>query len=109
MPIEWTPIFVLTIIFVFIYGIVSLLSRRKERMALLEKGADPSIFQEQKREKFTSLKYGLLLIGVAIGIFMGNILKTATDMEPEAGYFSMVCLFGGLSLVISYFLGKKME
>ncbi|HNQ82016.1 MAG TPA: hypothetical protein PLW31_10460 [Bacteroidales bacterium] len=106
---ELTPIFVLTIIFGFIYAIIYLNIRRKERMALLEKGADPSIFQEPKTEKQTSLRYGLFLIGLAIGILMGNVLEVSTELGPEASYFSMVFLFGGIALVISHFLGRKVQ
>ncbi len=106
---ELTPIFVLAIIFGFLYGIIYLNIRRKERMALLEKGADPAIFQEPRTEKQTSLRYGLLLIGLAIGILMGNLLEVSTELGPEASYFSMVFLFGGIALVLSHFLGKKAQ
>ena len=106
---ELTPIFVLAIIFGFVYAIVYLGVRRKERMALLEKGVNPSIFHEPKTEKLTSLRYGLFLIGLAIGILMGNVLEVSTELGPEASYFSMVFLFGGIALVISHFLGKKVN
>jgi len=107
--IELTPIFVLAIIFGFIYAVIYLNVRRKERMALLERGADPSIFQEPKTEKLTSLRYGLFLIGLAIGILMGNVLEVSTELGPEASYFSMVFLFGGIALVLSHFLGRKVK
>ena len=81
---ELTPIFVLAIIFGFIYAIVYLNIRRKERMALLERGADPSIFQEPQTEKKNSLRYGLFLIGLAIGILMGNVLEVSTNLGREA-------------------------
>jgi predicted MFS family arabinose efflux permease len=106
---ELTPIFVLGIIFSFLYAVIFLNIRRKERMMLLEKGADPSIFKEEKMEKVTALKWGLFMIGIAVGILLGNVLVVSTSLEPEVSYFSMVFLFGGLSLVISHFVGKKME
>ena len=105
---ELTPVFVLTIIFGFIYGIVQLSIQHKERKLLLEKGADPSIFQFPKVQKIASLRYGLLLIGVALGIFMGSLMAESANMPEEAAYFSMVFLFGGIALVVSYFLEKKM-
>ena len=49
----------------------------------------------------------MLAVGVAIGILLGNILDEFTDMNDEAGYFSMIFFFGGLALVINYFLEKK--
>jgi len=104
---ELTPVLVLLIIFGFIYAVIYINVRRKERMALLEKGADPSIFQEPATEKQNALRYGLFLIGLAIGILMGNVLEVTTQLGPEASYFSMVFLFGGIALVLSHFMGKK--
>jgi len=106
---DLTPVFVLSIIFGFIYAVIYLNIRRKERMALLERGADPSIFQEPQTEKKHSLRYGLFLIGLAIGILMGNVLEVSTDLGREASYFSMVFLFGGIALVISHFISKKIK
>ncbi|MBW6480968.1 MAG: hypothetical protein K0B37_16170 [Bacteroidales bacterium] len=106
---DLTPVFVLAIIFGFLYGIIYLNIRRKERMALLERGADPAIFQPPQTDKIASLRYGMLLIGLAIGILMGNILKVSTSLGTETSYFSMVFLFGGIALVLSYFIGKSIS
>ena len=102
---ELTPIFVLAIIFGFIYGIVYLGVKRKERQYMIDKGVDPSVFTELK-PGMAAIRYGLLLIGVAVGILVGNILDATTVLEEEVSYFSMIFLFGGLALVISYFLEK---
>ena len=106
---ELTPVFILLVIFGFLYGVIYLNIRRKERMAMLDRGADPTLFQEPHREKIHSLRYGLFLIGIALGIFLGNILEEFTRLEPEVSYFSMIFLFGGIALVISHFMGKSME
>ena len=103
--IEFTPIFVLLIIFGFIYGIVNLAIRKKERMAMLDKGVDPAIFNIEKIN-ITTIRYGLLLIGVAIGILLGNILEATTALDEEVSYFSMIFLWGGMALVISHFVEK---
>ncbi len=105
---ELTPIFVLAIIFGFIYGIIQLNVQHRERKLLLEKGADPAIFQLPKAQKATSLRYGLLLIGIALGIFLGSLLSQSSGMPEEAAYFSMVFLFGGIALVVSFFMEKKL-
>jgi ABC-type Fe3+-siderophore transport system permease subunit len=103
---ELTPILVLLIIFGFIYGIVYLGVRRKERMTLLDRGADPSIFHDA-RPGIAGIRYGLLLIGVAVGILLGNIIEATTCLEEEVSYFSMIFLFGGIALVMSYFLERN--
>jgi len=107
---ELEPVIILTIIFGAIVAIVYLNIRKKERMAMMEKGVDASVFFTPKKRNSYALKYGLLLIGVALGILIGNILATteAFMYEKEAAYFSMIFLFGGLALVIYYFMAKKM-
>ena len=99
------PVLVLLVIFGFIYAIVHLGVRRKERMAMINSGADPSIFQ-QSNPGLAGIRYGLLLIGVAVGILLGNIFEATTCLDEEVSYFSMIFLFGGLALVISYFVER---
>ncbi len=107
---DLTPVLVLTIIFGAIVAMVYLGIRKKERMSMLEKGVDASVFFTPKKRNSYALKYGLLLIGVALGILIGNILATTSAFmyEKEAAYFSKIFLFGGLALVIYYFMAKKM-
>jgi ABC-type Mn2+/Zn2+ transport system permease subunit len=42
-----------------------------------------------------------------VGILLGNILAVTTNLQEEAAYFSMIFLFGGLGLVINYFIEKQ--
>jgi len=108
---ELTPVLVLAIIFGSILGIVYLSIRRKERMAMMEKGIDPSTFVAPKKASSAALKYGILLISIALGIFVGKWIAS-TEMfmyEEEAAYFSMIFLFGGVGLVIYHFMAKKMS
>jgi len=108
---DLTPVLVLSIIFGSIVAIVYIGTRRKERMAMLEKGVDASVFFSKKTSSNEySLKYGLLLIGVALGIQVGNLLATSEPFAEaeEAAYFSMIFLFGGMALLINYFIARKM-
>ncbi|MCF8369752.1 MAG: hypothetical protein K9G76_11990 [Bacteroidales bacterium] len=107
---DLTPVFVLAIIFGTILAIVYLGVRRKERMAMMEKGVDASMFIAPQKKSSYSLKYGIMLIGIALGILMGKLLATldAFRFEEEAAYFSMIFLFGGAALVIYHFMAKKM-
>jgi len=108
---ELTPILVLLIIFGTLLTIVYLGIRRKERMAMMERGVDPSIFHTPSKKNTMSLKYGILLVGVALGILMGKFLATTAAFmyEEEVAYFSMIFLFGGLGLLIYHFLSKKIK
>ncbi|HNW72617.1 MAG: hypothetical protein PHP04_00135 [Bacteroidales bacterium] len=94
--------------FAMIYGIVYLLVRRKERLALLAKGADASVFESSKNQP-SSLKWGLLLVGIGTGILIGKILAVYTTLAEEPAFFSMVCLFGGIGLIIYHVITRKIE
>jgi len=89
-------------------------SRNKERLALIEKGADASLFNTGKeRRKFLfnwnkfTLKVGMLFMGVAIGIILGAILSGAGLLVEGANYTSMIFFFGGLGLVLYYIFDRK--
>jgi len=109
--IELTPVLILAIIFGTLLGIVYLVIRRKERMAMIQKGIDFSDIESGRRKSVQSLKYGIMLVGIALGILIGKLLAgtEAFRFEEEAAYFSMIFLFGGLSLVIYHFLARKMQ
>lgn len=92
--------------FAVVYGIFHLYVRRKERLALIEKGLNASIFNSEANVS-PSLKYGIFFIGTAIGFLMGEILANNTRIEDGIAYLSMIFLFGGLGLVIYYFIVRK--
>lgn len=101
------PIIIVAIVFGFVYAVIYLLVRKKERMALLEKGVDVSIWLTPGKPAIQGLRYGLMFIGVAIGILLGATLIETTSLNTEASYFSMVFLFGGIGLVITHFVERK--
>ena len=105
---DLTPVLILGVIFGSIVMLVYLNIRKKERMSLIEKGADASIFAT-KPESSPTLKWGIFLTGLAIGLLIGNLLEAFTTLRPEVAYFSMIFLFGGLGLVIYYAIDKKKE
>jgi Na+/H+-dicarboxylate symporter len=94
--------------FAMVFGIVYIVLRKKERMLMIQRGADPSIF-ESKRSEISNLKWGLLFLGVGVGILLGRVFAAYTCLGEEASYFSMICLFGGLSLVVYHFIARQME
>ena len=102
--------------FATVFGIMYVFytTRNKERMALIEKGADASFFKTGKGSseksfswsKFT-LKIGMLFMGIAVGIIMGAVLSNAGILSEEAMYPAMIFFFGGLSLVLFYIIDKR--
>ena len=91
-------------------------TRHKERLALIEKGADASLFSTGKEgmksslnwSKFT-LKFGMLAMGIAVGIIVGAILSNAGMLDEDAMYPAMIFFFGGLSLVLFYLIDRKIK
>lgn len=85
-------------------------TRNKERLALIEKGASPELFKlkADTNSGYRNFKYGLFCIGIALGILAGYFLSEG-GMKEEPAYFSMIFLFGGIALVISFFLQKKYQ
>jgi hypothetical protein len=109
---------VLTFIALFatIFGVlyVYYTTRHKERLALIEKGADASLFNTGKENTKSginwnklTLKFGMLFMGVALGIITAAIMSNAGVLDEDANYSSMIFLFGGLSLVLYYLIDRK--
>jgi len=99
--------------FALVFGIVylSLMVRNKERMALIEKGASADLFNKHNKDGKMTLKLGILAIGVGIGIVVANLFVSAQMLKDEVAFPSMIFLFGGIGLVVSYYLtaSKKEE
>ena len=105
----WVPIIAMITTFGTTFGLVFyyLHTRHKQRLAMLEKGVDPKTFYPKPTaNKYSSLKWSLLLIGVAIGLFFAAVLDSSTDLE-EGAQFAMVLLFGGLGLLTYFFIVKN--
>lgn len=110
--------FVFVSLFIIIFGIFYLhySTRNKERLALIEKGADASIFFSAKALKKSSvsiwkvltLNMSVLLMGIGIGVFMGVLLETYTVIEHDIAYTGSIFLMAGLGLFIGFTLSKKL-
>lgn len=99
--------------FLFIFGMVYLYfnTRNKERMALIEKGADASIFFTGKKGsamKIVILNLALVLMCVGIAIFIGSIL-VEIGLDSDVAYPGSIFLMSGVGLLAGFFLTKKLE
>lgn len=78
-----------------------------ERMAMIEKGVDPTLFTKKQRANTSGpLRASLLLIGAGTGLLIAYFLDRAWNME-EVAYFSMLFVFGGLGLGAAYIVEEK--
>jgi len=78
-------------------------TRNKERMALIEAGANPDMFNS--REKYYILfVIGVVAMGIAIGVMLGVLLNS---MMPNTNrsilFLSSMLLCGGGAMLIAFF------
>jgi hypothetical protein len=91
----------------------------KENMAMIEKGLDPKLKLERRPAPFRNLKWGLLLVGSGIGLFLAYVLdnfvllnirhpfnKYGDDANAPI-YFALIAIGGGIGLIISYKIERK--
>ena len=102
------PVVSIIAVFGTIFGIAYLhyTSRNRERLALIEKGIDASIFHVADRH-LDSLKIGMLLVGIGVGILLAYFVSANFRFEEGVAYPSMIALTGGLSLILFYNLQRK--
>lgn len=99
--------------FLAIFGIVYLYlsTRNKERLALIEKGADASIFNLGKKAgsswKVIVLNMAFLLMGIGLGVFLANLLKTYTALDDDAIYPALIFFMAGVGLYVGFTQTKK--
>jgi hypothetical protein len=77
---------------------------------MIERGMDPRSYKPQSAP-YQNLKWGLLLIGAGLGLFLASILDKTVFAESmddnETIYCGLIAIFGGLGLFMSYRIEKK--
>lgn len=109
-------VIILPIIFGVIFGIFYLYisARNRERLALIEKGADASIFYSTKRNvapawKVIVINLGMLLIGIGTGIFLANFFTYNFGIDEDVAYPGTIFLMAGIGLCAGFFVTKKIN
>ncbi len=108
------------IIFGAIFAIAYLFysTRNKERLALIEKGADASIFVRGKREhtapiwKVLTLNLALLSMGIGLGVLIAMILESTLIIERYNNgplYLGSIFLTAGIGLLVGFFITKNLD
>jgi hypothetical protein len=96
---------------VCIVGLLALLRKfeNDERMAMIEKGLTPTQKESMRVNPASALRWGCLFMGVGLGIFIANIIDSMRDDRGEAIYPALILFFGGLGLLISYYIQLKLD
>ncbi len=101
------PILVPLGFFAMIFGIVYM--NKKENLAMIDKGMNPKNTAARGPEPFQNLKWGLLLTGAGIGLFLAYVFEEILSRgnDNEALYFALIAVGGGTGLIISYKMEMK--
>ncbi|QLE00442.1 hypothetical protein HX109_02280 [Galbibacter sp. BG1] len=110
-------VIVVAIIFGALFGVIYLFvtARHKERLSLIEKGADASIFYSTHKRKTAPiwkilvLNISLLLMGIGIGIFVAGILHKNFNVEFQVAFPGTIFTLAGVGLFIGFYLSKKLD
>jgi len=108
-------ILILMSLFLMIFGIVYLIysTRNSERLALIEKGLDASIFLKDNKGvpmwKIFILNTAFLLIGIGIGFFIALFLSTYTKMNSDVVYPATVMIMAGVGLLVGFQRAKEID
>lgn len=111
-----SELIIIPIIFGAIFGVFYLFfsTRNKERLALIEKGADASIFIKGKQStapiwKVLILNLALLLMGIGIGVFIASILESFTSLDDDAVYPATIFFMAGAGLFLGFKMTKDLD
>jgi hypothetical protein len=77
-----------------------------ERMAMIEKGIAPNDTKKLFPNINGTLKVGLLMVGVGLGVLFGAILGHYHDV-PDGVVIAIILISGGASLLVSYYIESK--
>lgn len=77
-----------------------------ERMAKIEKGIDTNA---PSNKQYLELKLGMLMVGIAFGLLLAYFLEKTLLLDEVVFYPSFMLLFGGVSLIASFFWVKRLQ
>ncbi|MCB0445030.1 MAG: DUF6249 domain-containing protein [Gelidibacter sp.] len=99
-----------------IFGIFYLYfsTRNKERLALIEKGADATIFMKGKQHtapiwKVLILNLALLLMSIGLGVFIASILDYNLGVDEDVAYPGTIFLMAGIGLFVGFHMTKNLD
>ena len=100
------PILVPISMFAMIFGIFYL--RSQEKMGMIERGMDPRSSVSKPFNHSYTLTAGFLLAGAGLGLFLADYIANQHPGDNStATYMSLAALFGGIGLLIAYFVERK--
>ena len=75
-----------------------IISKHKERMAMIEKGAMDSGMDTRKYSKLSTLRNAILFISIGLGLFLVSVL----EFENYVADLSLLLIVGGAGFLVYY-------
>ncbi|MCQ0111320.1 DUF6249 domain-containing protein [Zhouia amylolytica] len=105
------------LLFATVFGMYYLFitARNKERMSLIEKGADASIFYSANKRitpiwKIIVINIGCLFTGIGSGIVVALAMRPLfQNYASEVMVLGCTFIFGGLGLLAGFKIAQKLE
>ncbi len=109
-------VFIVLIIAGSILGLFYLFitARNKERMSLIDKGAEATIFYSKTKRitpiwKVLVLNLSLLAMGIGLGIFIAGTLHYTLDIKEDIAYPGTIFFMAGAGLFTGFKLTSKLD
>ncbi|MCG8308911.1 MAG: hypothetical protein MI975_16065 [Cytophagales bacterium] len=102
------PLIIFGTMFAMLY--VFLTTRNKERLALIEKGADAKLFKSGPSNNWSGvlvINVAFLAIGIGVGVLLGSLLE-ANGMDDDIAFPAMIFICGGVGLLSGFFVSRKL-
>jgi hypothetical protein len=83
-----------------------------ERMAMIERGMNPSdlkLWSRRARDPYQTLRLACTAIGIGVGLFVGNLLRSIDFFDRGGVVAGMVFICGGLGLLAGFFLAYGLQ
>jgi hypothetical protein len=102
-------VFIPITLFVVIGYMIKVISDNRVRHKIIEKGdlaVDPDKLygKEDQFKSMSSLKWGLVLTGIGLALFIGQLFPRIISEEMTVGG---MFIFAGLAFLVYYFIAKK--
>ena len=87
-----------------------------ERMSMIERGMNPAdlsnnfrSLRRRERDPLRFLRIACAVIGVGVGLFIGNVLRSIPFLDKGGIVAGLVCIFGGVGLLVGYFVQTSLQ
>lgn len=93
-------------------AIRSIKNKHDERMELIKQGIAPPEDAKSIPNKYKTLRNGILILGVALGLVIGLLVGKNLNLNEDNMFWSVapsILLFLGLSYILFYFVVKNKD